>query len=187
MLGSRLRTASATAAASLFAIVPASLVWACVGVVALNAPKTTVQPGSTIEVRGREFARGVPIEIRLDSLSGPVLATVPGPESTMNSDWTVSVPIPADISAGRHVLLASQDHHDMNSGAPARAAFYVGVPVPDAPEPDPRPAAMTVESGPGAGPLLLVGLGVAALGLLAAAGYSALSARSAATGQAQRA
>lgn len=178
MLGSSRRRLGTLAAVAATLLVPASLAWACVGVVALTTPRATVQPGGTLEVRGREFARGVPVQLRLDSPTGRLLATVPGPESTMNSDWTFSVPVPSDIPNGRHLLVATQDHHDMNSGAPARAVFYVGVPVPDEPEPEVRPAGLTVDEGPGVVSLVLVGLGVAAAGLLAAAGYSARAARS---------
>lgn len=155
----------------------AGLAWACVGVVSLTTAEESIRAGGTLTVTGREFARGVPIEIRLDSVTGPVLGTVPPPTTTMNSSWTQTVTLPADISDGPHFLVALQDHHDMNSGQPARAAFFVGDPPPEADEPAERPALLSVSSGPGAAVLVLVGLGFAALGLLAAAGWSLLVAR----------
>lgn len=159
------------------ALVPAGLASACVAVVSLTSESKTVQPGGTLTVRLREFASMVPVTIRLDSLTGPVLITAPGPSSTMNSDFTADVPIPANITPGEHFLLAFQDHHDMNSGAPARTAFYVGSGPPAATAPEVRPAAMESASGPRASSLILIGLGVAAAGLLVAGAWNVLAAR----------
>lgn len=157
-------------------LVPAGLAWGCVGVVSLTTSSPTVQPGGTLTVTGREFAAKVPVDIHLDSATGPVLVTVPGPSSTMNSKFTATVPIPGNIQAGEHVLFASQDHHDMNSGQPARAVFYVGVAPPAPAGAQARPVGMESASGPSVASLVLIGLGVAIVALLVAGGLTLASA-----------
>lgn len=163
--------------------VPAGLAWACVGVVSLTNNSPTVQPGGTITVTGREFAAKVPVDIHLDSPTGPILVTAPGPDSTMNSKFTVAVPIPANITPGPHVLLASQDHHDMNSGQPARTVFSVGGSPPGAAAPPARPVGMESSSGPSTASLVLIGLGVAIAGLAVAGVWTLLGTRGRGTEQ----
>ena len=146
------------AGAALLTLVPAALAWACVGVVSLTSSSSTVQPGGTLTVTGREFAEKVPVQIHLDSPTGPVLTTVPGPDSTMNSRFTVTVTVPQNITNGAHFLVATQDHHDMNSGAPARSAFYVGTAPPGTNPPPARPPTLAASSGPSAASLIFIGL-----------------------------
>jgi hypothetical protein len=163
------RRAAVGAGAALLVLVPTSVVWACVGVVSLTSSSSSVQPGGTLQVTGREFAQMVPVVIHLDSPTGPVLATVPGPDDTMTSKFTTSVTVPANIPSGQHFLVATQDQHDMNSGAPARSVFYVGT-SPPATSPLPaRPAAMVASSGPRAASLIFIGLAVAVVALIVAA------------------
>ncbi len=173
--------------AAVAVVIPAGLAWACVGLVVF---KTTgsgiVQPGGTVEVFGGEFAKGKPVNIHLDSSEGPVLATYPSPQpSTMTSQFTLQVPIPQDISPGPHLLVATQDHYDMNVGIPARAAIHVNASPPVAPVPEERPTSLAVSSGPSAASFVLIGLGVAAAGLLLAAGASMIAARRPSPGQAE--
>lgn len=166
------------AVAAVACIVPAGLAWGCVGLMSLTTSSSTVQPGGTVTVFGKEFAQGAPIQIRLDSQTGPVLATVPPPTDTMTSQWSVRVSIPPGTAVGAHVLVATQAYHYMNAGVPARAAIHVG---PGAPAPAPavsRPARITARSGPSAPFLILVGLAVTAVGLVLAALWSVSAARS---------
>ena len=161
-------------------VVPAGLAWACVALVGFKVNGNgVVAPGGTVEVIGTEFARGKPVNIRLDSPTGPVLATHPDPlPNTMASEFRVQVPIPADITPGQHILVATQEHKDMNVGnAAARAAIYVNTSPPVAPTSSDRPTQLAVSSGPGIAGFVLIGLGVAAAGLLLAAGASALASR----------
>ena len=163
--------------------VPASLAWACVALVGFTINgSASVAPGGVLEVAGSEFARGKPVSIRLDSPTGPELASVASPEpSTMSSKFTLPVPIPADITPGPHLLVATQDHYDMNVGnAAARAAFYVNTSPPVAPAPTDRAGSLTVSSGPSPARFVLIGLGAAAAALLLAAAASAVAARRAA-------
>jgi hypothetical protein len=147
-------------------MVPAAWAWACVGLVSLTTSPATVQPGGTVNVVGKEFAQGAPVLIHLDSSTGPVLATAPPPTTTMTSVFTVPVTIPPDVPIGQHLLVATQDYHNMNAGAPARAIISVGTAPPPAPGPAPRPATVAADSGPSVGFLALVGAVVAAAGLV---------------------
>ncbi len=165
MIRGRWRWAGLVAAMGV--VVPAGLAWACVAVVSLTTVSPTVQPGGTVTVIGREFAQGAPVEIHLDSPTGPLLTTAPPPTTTMTSKFSWDVPIPADVPYGDHVLFAVQNYHNMNASVP-RSAIYVGVPPPAPTGPAPRPATLTVGSGPSGVSLVLLGLGVAAAGLILA-------------------
>lgn len=158
--------------------VPAGLAFACVGVMSLTTEVSRVEPGGTVQVTGRSFAQGAPIEIRLDSLSGQLLATAPAPMSTMTSQFTIPVIIPADVSRGQHLLVAVQNYHQMNAGAPARATIQVGsdAPVLGAGE-NLRPTSLTESSGPSGLLLLFIALGVTAAGLLLAGFANLLASR----------
>lgn len=175
------------AAATVVVVVPAGLAWGCVAVAAIRVNGSgVVQPGGTAEVFGSDFSRGKPVQIRLDAPDGRVLYTQPDPQpSTMTSQFTVQVPIPQDVSPGNHVLVATQEHYDMNVGIPARAAIYVNSSPPVAPLPADRVAALEVSDGPSAASYVLIGLGVAAAALLLAAAASMIAARRPSPGQAE--
>jgi hypothetical protein len=144
--------------ASASILVPAALAWACVAVVALVANNPSVQPGGTVNITVREFAQGAPIEIHLDSATGPLLTTVPPPTTTMTSINTWDVPIPANTPYGTHTLFAVQNYHNMNAGTNARATIYVGTVAPAPAGPEARPASVLVGSGPSGVSLALIGL-----------------------------
>lgn len=164
---------------ALAVVIPASVAWACVGLVVFTTTgSATVQPGGTVEVFGGEFAAEQPVDVHLDSPDGPVLATFPSPgPSTMTSRFTLEVPIPDDISPGEHFLVAMQEHHDMNGGIPARAAIYVDAEEPAAPAPAARPTSVLVSTGPSPVSLVLIGLAVAVVALLVAAGARSMTGR----------
>lgn len=147
-------------------VVPAIVVYACVGVVGLSATPTSVQPGGTFVLSGKDFVVTVPTQIHLDTITGPVIATVTTYKGTgvMSSTFSQTVTLPADVSNGRHVLIATQSQHTMNGGNPARAVIYVGQPAPAATGPEARPAAVAIDSGPGWPVLALVALGSALVG-----------------------
>jgi hypothetical protein len=152
-------------------VVPAGLAWACVAVMSLTTVSNTVQPGGTVTILGREFAQGAPVEIHLDSPGGPLLTTAPPPPTTMTSRFTWDVPIPANTPYGQHLLFAVQNYHNMNAAVP-RSVIYVGTLPPAAAGPAARAASLAGGSGPRAASLVLLGLGVAALGLLAAGAWN---------------
>ena len=167
-------------------VIPAGLAWSCVALVAFRVNGSgTVAPGGAVEVFVGEFASGVPVEIRLDSPDGPVLLTTPPPTSTMTGQFTGQVPIPADISPGPHVLVATQSHYDMNVGNTARAAIYVNSSPPVEPTPQERATSLVVDEESSAAGYILISLGVAAAGLLLAAVASMIVARRPSPGQAE--
>jgi len=160
--------------AALAALAPASMVWACVAPVSLTTSSPTVQPGGTVHIIGRETAPGAPIEIHLDSATGPILTTVTGQPGGMSSKWEWDVPVPANTPYGKHYLYAVQNYRNMNATVP-RTVIYVGT-VPDpTPEPEVRPVSMEVGSGPSATSLVLLGVAAAVGGLLLVGGLTALA------------
>ena len=187
MMRTRWRLAVGMLAASA-AIIPASVAWACVAPVSLTVANPSVQPGGTVNVSFKEFAQGAPIEVHLDSPTGPLLATQPAPITTMTSSHNLDVTIPSNVSFGTHFLVSVQNYHNMNSGNIARATIYVGALPPVSVPPAPRPANALVGKGPSAGTLVLISLGVAGALLLVAAVWSlaAGSGRSEATPEAAK-
>lgn len=174
MRSARRRLAVGTVAA-LAVLVPASLAWACVAPVSLTTENNRVQPGGVIKVIGRETAPGAPIEIRLNSVNGPILTTVTGQAGGMTARWDAEVPIPADLPYGKYVIYAVQNYRNMNAVVP-KATIYVGTEPDPAPVPEARPTSLEVGSGPSALSLVVLGLGAAAAGLLIAGGLSVLAA-----------
>ncbi|MGI9120070.1 MAG: hypothetical protein ACR2G7_08130 [Acidimicrobiales bacterium] len=149
-------------------LAPAGVAWACVGIMSLTTSASSVQPGGTVTVFGREFAQKEPVEIHLDSPTGPLLATAPPPESTMTSRFEVMATIPADVGRGPHLLVATQNYHHMNAGAPARASIFVGTEAPAPASPPSRPTGVVMRSTTNGVALALIGLAVAAGGLIVA-------------------
>lgn len=165
---------TAGAVAALAVVVPASLAWACVAPMSLTTTSSTVQPGGVVHIIGRETAPGAPIEIHMDSPTGPLLLNVTGQVGGMTAKWEADVTIPANTQYGTHVLYAVQKYRNMNSTIP-RATIYVGVEPPAPVTPEARAGSLDVGSGPKGASLLLLGLGVAAAGLLVVGGISVLA------------
>jgi hypothetical protein len=147
-------------------VVPAIVVYACVGVVGLSATPSSVQPGGTFVLNGKDFVTTVPVVIHLDTIDGPVIATVTKQigGGVMSSTFAQTVTLPSTVSSGQHVLIATQSQHTMNGGNPARAVIYVGQPAPVASGPEARPAAVTIDSGPGWPVLAIIALASALVG-----------------------
>ena len=171
--------------AALATVVPAGLAWACVAPVSLTTASPTVQPGGSVHIIGRESGPGAPIEIHLDSATGPLLTTATGQAGGMTSKWEADVPVPADVPYGKHFLYAVQNYRNMNAVIP-KTVIYVGT-VPDpAPGPEARAGSLDVGSGPNGVSLFLIGLGVAAGGLLLVWGLSLVAGPGPAKPQAER-
>lgn len=139
-----------------------------------------VNPGDTVTVTGtRGYGSEQPVDIRLDSIDGPVLATFQTDEQFFAAFGPGEVTIPGDVEPGNHVLVATQVLDEEDSairGVPARAAIEVtgpgGEPALGAPlvEPvEPRPDELAEEEQAGLGSLVLVGVGVAGVAMFAAA------------------
>ena len=153
-------------------ILPAGLAWACVAPVSLTVNNPQVQPGGTVTVSFKEFGQGAPVDLHLDSTTGPILGTLAPPTSTMTGSYTMDVTIPPNTTFGTHFLVSVQNYHNMNSGNIARATIYVGTQPPATVGPEARPAHAEVGSGPSAASLIFIGLGVAAVLLIVAGVYT---------------
>lgn len=167
-IGARTKVVCASVVSVLAALsVPIAVVFACVSVAALTATPQTVQPGGTVTVTGGDYVPGFPVQIHLDSVDGPVVGTVASPTgpSSMRSQFRVDVTLPSTLSVGQHVLIATQNSHNMTAGMPARAAIYVGA-APQPGQQNHRTAYPVVENGPGLGALALIAAAAAVFGLI---------------------
>jgi hypothetical protein len=162
-------------------LLAASSAWACLSVAGITASPATVQPGSSVTVNGIGFEFGTnPILIHLDTLNGAVLGTA---SLDRIGDFTISVTLPANISNGPHILVATQDsatpdglNDGSNTGVPARAVIQVGNPATPV-APAARPAGVITKSGIGAATLILIALAVAGVGLFLAGSLSFVASR----------
>lgn len=163
------RAVALSAVGAVVTLAVAATAWACVPFASLRVNPTDVQPGQEVAVTGAQFRPTTPVVIRLDSLDGPVLASVVV-DSPKGPFFQTTLVIPTDLSPGTHVLVATQETPDWSGppwGIPARAVINVGHPSPITPAQavSPRDAQLTRHS---VSPLsfVLVGLGVAAIALL---------------------
>lgn len=147
----------------------ASSAWACVPFAGLKATPTEVEPGQAVTLTGSQFRTQTPVVIRLDTLDGPELARfMVTPDKAPIFKETVV--IPADVSPGPHVLVATQETPAWAGppwGIPARTVITVGgpAPPPPVPPPPPRTADLTQESV-SATSFALVAVGVAVIAVL---------------------
>jgi hypothetical protein len=153
----------------------------------LQVTPAQVKAGEQVSVFGpRGYGKTNPVQIRLDSETGPVLGSFQ-PDNQRFAQWGPgTVTIPADTPAGRHTLIATQDLPDADAGIrgiPARTIIEVlgpaSVPVvgaPLSPAVGDRAGAIEVtqDKGVPVGPVLLVGLGVAGVAMFAAGTASAV-------------
>jgi len=83
----------------------------------LKVAPSTAAPGATVQVTGTNFSSNqatfTPVQIRLNSRTGPVLKEVV-PDATNKINTTVAVP--AGTSGGDHLVVATQSNK--NTGAP---------------------------------------------------------------------
>ena len=147
-----------------------------------------VQAGQEVPVFGpRGYGRTNPVDIRWDSLDGPVLGTFQ-PNEELYALWGPgTIRIPEDARPGIHFLFATQTlaaNETHIRGVPARGEVTVvgegGTPVLG--RDDVAPADQTirglVEDEPvSMGTVLLVALGTAGVGLFVAGGAAAIASR----------
>jgi hypothetical protein len=115
----------------------AATAYACTSVATLSESPASALPGSTVTVNGAYFGihdpanatTAGPVEIRLGSLSGPVLATA-NPSGTSRT-FSVQVTIPANATAGATFVTATQATASGTPvyGTPARQFFNVTAPA----------------------------------------------------------
>lgn len=178
-------------AAGAAALLPTTAAWAP-HVAQLKVNPTTMKPGQEIEVYGPNgFGRTNPVEIRWDAQDGPVLGTFqptcPTPSACFAPWGPGKVTVPADAKAGQHALWVTQklaDDEKLIRGMPTRTLIQVvpegGAPVVAndlAAQLEPRPATLEENEPVGAGPLVLVGLGVAGMAMFAAGAAALFSSR----------
>lgn len=155
---------------ALVVLLGAAAAWACVPFAGLRATPTEVDPGQEIILIGSQFRTQTPVVIRLDTLDGPELARIMV-VSDKGPFFRETVVIPADISPGSHVLVATQETPAWAGppwGIPARTVITVRGAAPPAPPPAP-PAPRTAElaqDSVSATSFALVALGVAAIAVV---------------------
>lgn len=105
----------------------ASSAFACQLLATLSVSPNSGPAGTTIKATGNNFASATtagPVEIRLNTRTAPVLASVP----PGNRTFTVDVPLPAGTPNGFQTVIATQKLANGNPapGTPARSSFKVG-------------------------------------------------------------
>lgn len=122
------------------------LAYACTGLATVSSNPGSGAPGDTVTVSGKGFTphdpsdtRTSPAEIRLDSQSGPVLATANPAGGAAGGSFSAQITVP-QVAAGDHVLMVTQVGTDgrPSYGTPARQVFTVTA------SPAPAPAAVPV-------------------------------------------
>lgn len=102
--------------------------WACVPVATVTVTPAEARPGSEVTVSGIRFPTASPVVVRLHSMDGPTLATIPMPRSA-NTLFTTKFTVPQDAKPGPLVVLALQDPDPETGsagwGVPARAIVTV--------------------------------------------------------------
>lgn len=134
----------------------ASLAYACTGLATATTSRSSGVAGSTVTVNGKGFvphdganASGALAEIRMDSLTGPVIGT--GSPSGTYGSFAAQITLPS-VDPGEHVLIVTQNGDDGKPvyGSPARTVFTVDpTPVAAPAAAAPAPAA-AVQSAPAA-------------------------------------
>lgn len=152
-------------------VLGAATAWACVPFAALRATPSEVEPGQEVTLIGSQFRAQTPVVIRLDTLDGPELARFMV-VSDKGPFFREAVIIPADVSPGPHILVATQEVPAWAAsppwGIPARTVITVRGAAPPAPPPAPpapRTAELTQDSV-SATSFALVAVGVAAVAVL---------------------
>ena len=149
-------------------LVAGATAWACISVASLSVSPAQAQPGQQVEVKGEGY-NTKPVDLRFNGLDGPVLATVTAQGGAIKA----TVTIPQDAKPGNYVVFATQEAQPGNTtwGIPSRALVTVtngttpvlGAPL--APVEEGRVTAFERQDSVSGAALLLVGLGVAGMGL----------------------
>lgn len=142
--------------------------WACIPVASLAVTPAQAQPGQQVEVTGNGY-NTKPVDLRFNSLDGPVLATVTAERGSIKA----TVTIPEDTKPGNYLLFGTQEAEAGRTtwGIPSRALVTVtngATPVvgaPLSPVEEGRATAFERQDSVSGVAMLLVGLGVAGLGL----------------------
>ncbi len=178
--------AGAAAAAGL--LLPVNAAWAP-HVAQLQVTPTQFKAGDTVTVFGpRGYGQTNPVEIRWDTVDGPVLGSFRTVETGFAMWGPGTVTIPADATPGVHTLWATQkleESEKLIRGMPARTLVQVLNPDGSAPalgidltpQVEQRPTDLVEDEAVGTGALVLAGLGVAGLAMFAAGAAALMSSR----------
>lgn len=166
----------------------ASGAWACVSGPSTFVTPGSVRPGGEVKVTGVYFNKEEPVEARLNSLDGPVLGTFTPAKGARSFGLEMggTLVIPTTTKPGNHVLVFTQrDAAGKLVQTPSRllltvtdaagATPIVGAPVGLGDTARPPSLIRTQDDPLSAGAMLLIGLGVAGLGMFVA-GVAALAA-----------
>lgn len=140
--GARLTRAGAvvTLAVAGLLLAAASVAFACTGQAQLHdITPSRALPGETVTVGGNLFG-DQPVELRLDSPNGVLLATAHGPSFNM------PVQIPSDVAPGPHYIVAVVYDSVTDAIAEQRAKGFEVLDPKPAPDPQPQPQPQPPES-----------------------------------------
>lgn len=128
MRGTLRRRLLTTFALAAVPVVLASAAYACQSTVTLYARPSTVAQGGTTTVTGNKYNPSLPVEIRLDTRTGPLLATT---TAAVLGGAGVQVTIPAATKVGYHILIATQYTSSgvPCTGCPGRTTIKVVAPT----------------------------------------------------------
>jgi hypothetical protein len=166
--------------AGIVGVAMAAAAWACVPVATLNLSTTQVSPGQDIGITGAAYNGNKPAVVHFNSIDGPVLGSFVPNGGRIEGNVT----IPPGTPPGDYLLVVTQEFTQgvQTWGVPARAAISVvgpnGAPTLGASRGstvEGRPAGLEASSSPGAGALLLAGVGAAGV-VLFLAGLAAMMA-----------
>ncbi len=156
--------------------------WACIAGPTLDVIPRQANAGSEVTLKGVSYNRN-PVVVRFNALDGPILATIqPTGGTGTSSNWNLegTVTLPADAKPGNYVLIATQPSVDGKlTQIPTRGLVSVSgttAPVVGAPLTAPqgeRPVGLAEGDPVSRGTMVLIGLGVAGVGLFLA-GMAAL-------------
>ena len=123
-----------------------SLAWACVPGTTTTLSSSAGPAGTTVTATLTGFPKEYPVEVRLDSFTGPQLAQ--RPPRAADGPITLNITIPEGTSAGCHLVAAfvSDPEHASHSWAPA--AFKVTTPADSDPNCTTRPPAPPASNPP---------------------------------------
>ncbi len=157
------------AAAVAIPLAIAATAFACANLAALSLTKHVVAAGGDVTAYGRNFnsrPQASAVELRFNGRAGRVLAEA---RPAANGKLTATFKAPADVRAGRYVIVATQTGPDGRpaAGTPGRAPLRIKAGASSAVVP---PAGSTTPMLPS----LPVGIGLAALMLGLAGGGAAL-------------
>lgn len=137
--------------------------WACTPLAAVTLSQLAAGAESRVTVNGTAFHSGVPVEIRWNGVTGPVLATATGP------DFSVPVTVPGDADPGAYYILAVQRDAEGTIIGRGASTFAVAEPA------GPPAASLASSTNPSQAPAasddgrtypLALGVAVATLGLV---------------------